>query len=443
MRPFARSALAVFAAAAALACGPARAQHVTVDAALDHGVFAADAKTPAWLRVGLVGHRSAGGGARPTVNVAIVFDKSGSMTGKKIEQAKLAARAALERLGPDDIVSVVAYDSTVEVLVPATRVRDRESILRGIDRLRAGGMTALFAGTSKGAAEIRKFADKTTIDRIILLSDGQANVGPQAPGDLARLGEALRREKIGVTTLGLGLDYNEDLMVALAQKSGGNHFFVEDPSQLAAMFREGFGGLTSIVAQEAVVKITFAEGVRPVRALGFDADILGQTLTANLAQIYGGSREDLLVELELSPQAAGRTQPIARIAVSYHDAVTQAVDRVETSVGASFASDRGAIEASLQREVMALVVERVAQEKSRLAVELRDQGRVDEARAVLQKNKAWLDGEAARLRSERLRKQAQMNDDDARGLDDPAAWNRRRKDMQFRNNTRDFERVDF
>jgi len=430
---------------AGLACQarPARAQHVTVDAALDHGAFVAEAKTTAWLRVGLVGQRGASEGPRPTVNVAIVIDKSSSMSGAKIAQAKAAARAAVERLGPEDIVSVVAYDSTVEVLVPATRARDRATILRGIDRLRPGGMTALFAGTAKGAAEVRKFADRNTIDRVILLSDGQANVGPQTPGELGRLGDALRRERIAVTTIGLGLDYSEDVMVALAQKSGGNHFFVEDPSQLATLFEKGFGGLTSIVAQEAVVKITFAEGVRPVRALGFDADILGQTLTTSLAQVYGGDRIDLVVELELAAQAAGSEHPVARVEVSYHDAVTHAVDRVETSVAAAYTRDRGTYETSLNRPVMATVVERLAQDKSRFAVELRDQGRIGEARAVLERNRRWLSEEAARLESPRLRKQAQMNEEDAKGLEDPGDWNRRRKDMQFRNNTYDFESNNF
>jgi len=352
-------------------------------------------------------------------------------------------RAALDRLGPQDIVSVVAYDSTVEVLVPATRASDRASILRGIDRLRAGGMTALFAGTSKGAAEVRKFKDAATVDRIILLSDGQANVGPQSPGDLARLGAALRRENIGVTTIGLGLDYNEDLMVSLARKSGGNHFFVEDPSQLADLFRQGFGGLASIVAQEAVVKITFAAGVRPVRALGVDADIIGQTLTTSLSQVYGGEREEVMVELELAPQAAGTTHPIARIEVSYHDVASHAIDRVATSVAALFSAAAAAVDASLDRDVMVAVVERLAEDKSRLAVELRDQGKVEEARALLQKNKAWLDREAARLRSKRLEKLGTENGQDAESVGDPDEWNRARKNMRYRNNANDYERVNF
>ncbi|TNF30866.1 MAG: VWA domain-containing protein [Deltaproteobacteria bacterium] len=422
----------------------ASAQHVTVQAGLDHGTLPADTKHTAYLRVALRGQEGLGEAAtRPPMNVAIVIDKSGSMQGKKIEYAKAAARAALDRLDERDIVSVVAYDSTVEVLVPATRASDRATILRGIDRLRAGGMTALFAGTSKGAAEVRKFKDAKTIDRVILLSDGQANVGPQSPGALASLGESLRREGVGVTTIGMGLDYNEDLMVALARRSGGNHFFVEDPSQLARLFAEGFGGLASIVAQEAVVKVTFAEGVRPVRALGFDADIIGQTLTTTLAQIYGGEKEQLVVELEVSPRSAGTTHPIARIEVSYHDVLTRAVDRVETSVAATFTSDHAAIERSLDRDVMVAVVERLAVDKSRLAVQLRDEGKVREAQEVLRKNQAWLDQEAVRLDSTRLRRLGKKNADNAERVEDPGDWNKTRKAMRYDNFAPDYDGVNF
>src|SRR4029450_1790476 len=87
-----------------------------------------------------------------------------------------------------------------------------------------------------GAAAVRKFLDRQRVNRIILLSDGQANVGPSSPGDLGNLGASLIKEGISVTTLGLGLDYNEDLMTQLARRSDGNHYFIENSSDLARRF---------------------------------------------------------------------------------------------------------------------------------------------------------------------------------------------------------------
>lgn len=153
---------------------------------------------------------------RPVVNIALVLDQSGSMSGAKIEQAKTAAIEALTRLGPADIFSVVTYDTNVRTIVPAQNAVRINNIIRTIRQIHAGGSTALFGGVSQGAAELRKHIGNDYIHQIVLLSDGLANVGPRMPEDLGRLGAALLREKISVTTVGVGVDYNEDLMARLS-----------------------------------------------------------------------------------------------------------------------------------------------------------------------------------------------------------------------------------
>ncbi len=130
------------------------------------------------LRIALTGFELNKAQERMPVNVAIVIDKSGSMQGDKIEQARTAAIHAIDRLRDSDIVSVIAYDSSVTVVVPATKASDRETIKAKIRDIHAGGNTALFAGVSTGASEIRKFKDDRKVNRVILLSDGLANVGP-------------------------------------------------------------------------------------------------------------------------------------------------------------------------------------------------------------------------------------------------------------------------
>ncbi len=160
--------------------------------------------------------------ARPPVNLAIVLDRSGSMTGAKLDKAKAAAIEAFRRLGPQDIFSMVVYDHNVETVVPAQSAANAEWIEGRIRRIRPGGRTALFGGVSQGAAEIRKNISHKYVHRIILLSDGLANVGPSTPEDLERLGAALIKEDISVTTVGVGMDYNEDLMTRLSQKSDGH-----------------------------------------------------------------------------------------------------------------------------------------------------------------------------------------------------------------------------
>jgi Ca-activated chloride channel family protein len=193
-----------------------QASQVALSVAVSNPVLKSDQKQTAFLKVGLEGFRMPVTSKRVAVNVALVLDKSGSMNGRKIEEAKQAAIQAIRRLDANDIVSVVVYDSTVEVLVPATKLTDKDFVCKKIAQIQPGGRTALFAGVSKAAAELRKFIDRERVNRIVLLSDGLANIGPRAPSELGSLGASLKKENISVTAMGLGLDYNEDLMVQLA-----------------------------------------------------------------------------------------------------------------------------------------------------------------------------------------------------------------------------------
>src|SRR5207244_2362433 len=110
----------------------------------------------------------------------------------------------LDRLTQDDVVSIIAYDGAVQVLVSATKLSDRDLVRARIRAIAPGGATALFAGVSRGIEEVRKFKAPGRVNRVILLSDGQANVGPSSPNELGRLGAACAKESISVTTIGLG-----------------------------------------------------------------------------------------------------------------------------------------------------------------------------------------------------------------------------------------------
>ena len=137
--------------------------------------------------------------------------------------------------------SVIVYDHHVKTIVPAQSARNVEWIESRIRGIGPGGNTALFGGVSQGASEVRKNLSNRYVHRIILLSDGLANVGPSSPEDLGRLGAALIKEGISVTTIGVGTDYNEDLMARLSQNSDGNTYFVESGRDLPRIFAAELG----------------------------------------------------------------------------------------------------------------------------------------------------------------------------------------------------------
>ncbi len=409
--------------------GCASAQQVRLDVRLAKPVLMAAKKNTTYLKVGLTGFDRAKNGDRTKVNVAIVLDKSGSMSGEKMRKAKEATLMAIDRLGPEDIVSVVAYDSTVRVLVPATKVSDRSLISAGVRRIVPGGNTALFAGVSKGADELRKFLDRNRVNRVILLSDGLANVGPSSPSDLELLGMSLIRDGVSVTTIGLGLDYNEDLMSRLSRASDGNHVFVERPDDLARFFALEFGDVTAVVAQDVTVRIKCAPGVRPVRVLGRDADIAGQEVTARLNQLISRREKFLMLEVEVPAGEPGDARDVVEVEVSYGNMVTKATDSLSATVRASYTGSKAEVERRTDREVVVNAVELVANQRNRMAVVARDQGRTREARELLLENARWLDFNATTLKSKRLETLKTSNEDDADNLA-PNHWKGQRKKMR-------------
>ncbi len=344
---------------------------------------------------------------RPKVNIALVLDQSGSMSGTKIEMAKAAAIEALSRMGRDDVFSLVTYDTNVQTLVPAQKVRHTGSIIQAIQQIQSGGNTALFGGVSQGASEIRKYIEGDYIHRVVLLSDGLANVGPRYPQDLGRLGAGLFKENISVTTVGVGTDYNEDLMAQLAQKSDGNTYFVESGPDLPHIFAAELGNVLNVVAKQVTITITLPPGVEPVDVIGREGRIRGNHIELSMNQLYGGQEKFALVEVRLPSSKEGKSIEVAKADVRYHDPFSM---KNRTSMGkavARFSSDQDKVDASTNVNVVKdyqLNLNALAQEK---AIELSDQGKPEQAAQELRKSAAKLKTYGGKYQDKELIREAE------------------------------------
>lgn len=376
--------------AAALLCAmslvplPAGAQStdapVRLRVDLDRSVLPAGSLQRAVLKISLDSVRPPRPELRPPVNLTLVLDRSGSMNGDKIEHAKAAAIEAVRRLAPDDIFSLVIFDHEVETLVPACRVGDRRGLEAAIRSIHARGNTAIYGGVTQGAAELRKhLEDRRYTHRLILLSDGLANNGPSQPEDFARLGAALLREGISVSTIGVGLDYNEDLMTRLARKSDGNTYFVSSSRDLPAIFNTELGDVLSVVARRVVVTIEFPTHVRPLSFVGREGAIHGQRAEFSLNQLYGGQEKFALVEVEIDSARAGEECEIAHAKAVFEDALTQRETSVQARSAARFTAIEREVIASANRKVQADYAENVTAAAKDEAVALVDANRRDEA----------------------------------------------------------------
>ncbi|QYM80843.1 VWA domain-containing protein [Horticoccus luteus] len=358
---------------------------------VDRRVLPADQTERAVLKIALDGVRLPRRDLRPPVNLALVIDRSGSMAGEKLAKAREAALEAVRRLAADDVVSLVVYDDQVETLVPAQRVGDGRRLAQAIGGIEAGGNTALYGGVVRGASEVRRLLeDRRFVNRVILLSDGLANVGPSSPEALGQLGRSLMKEGISVTTIGLGLGYNEDLMTRLAQRSDGNTYFVEDSGDLPRIFAAELGDVLNVVARRIVVEVELPEGVRPVGFVGRDGEISGQKARMSLNQLYGGQEKFALLEVEVAPGAAGREREIARAQVSFNDAVTGRDATLTAGRTVTFSADAADVVSSANHAVQADYAANVLAVAKDEAIALVDANRRAEAAEQLRARSAEL-----------------------------------------------------
>jgi Ca-activated chloride channel family protein len=400
--------LSIFMATQTLGASPAATtqDRVTCRVEADRSVLPADNPQNVILKITLDAPKVPENTTRPRVNISLVMDRSGSMGGTKIEMAKAAAIEALSRLGKDDVFSLVTYATDVTTRVPAQKVRETASIINAIKGIEAGGNTALFGGVSQGASEIRKNIEGDYVHRVVLLSDGLANVGPRNPSDLGRLGAGLFKENISVTTVGVGTDYNEDLMAQLAQKSDGNTYFAESGTDLPRIFTAELGNVLNVVAKQVIVTITLPSGIEPVEIIGREGRIRNNRIELSMNQLYGGQEKFALVEVRMKGHKEGSTVEIAKADVSYQDPFSMKTLNSQAKATARFSRNKAKVAASTNAQVVKdyqLNLNALAQEK---AIELSDQGKTKEAAKELRQSAAALKGYAGKYNDKQALEEA-------------------------------------
>jgi Ca-activated chloride channel homolog len=259
---------------------------------------------------------------RLPLNLAVVIDHSGSMAGAKIEKTKQAAMQLIDQLTPQDNLALVEFDDTVDVLFPSQHVLDREALKAQVQRIQPGGSTALYAGVETGGKELLKIESRTDrINRVILLSDGLANVGPSSTSDLKALGRSLSRQGISVSTIGVGDDYNEDLMAGLAEASDANYYYVKDAEKLPEIFAKELGGLQTVTARHVEVVITCADGIEPLDLIGRPEKFVDRKTTVEFSSFASGQNRYLFLRCRVKANDAVTQMDLASVKVTYRDEI--------------------------------------------------------------------------------------------------------------------------
>ena len=255
------------------------------------------------------------------LNLSLVLDKSGSMQGQKIKNLREAAKLVVDRLGPQDTISIVAFSDRKYLIADSQPVTDKEMLKKRIERIRDGGGTAISGGMAQGLKELEKALAPDSVSRMLLLTDGQT-FGDEK--QCKKLGQAAGDKGIVVQALGLGDDWNEDLLDEIAGASGGMADLIESPDEIMDVFDRTVKSMQDTVVQNAQMVLRLANGVTPrqvwqvlpiISNLGY-RPLSDRDVQVTLGELEKSQPRSLLVELLIGPRPAGRYR-IAQAEVSY------------------------------------------------------------------------------------------------------------------------------
>ncbi len=256
---------------------------------------------------------------RPDLNLAMVIDRSGSMEiGNKLEYVKKASSFVVNNLSKADILGIVEYDDRINILWPSSLVTAPQMINKLIMELTARGSTNLTGGMMKGVDEVLKNNKKDKINRVMLLSDGLANQGITDPSSINQLVRDTRDKGITISTLGVGLDYNEDLLQSIAENGGGNYYYIESPTQIQSIFNQEMITLFQTVAKNVQLKLNCFDMVDSISVFGYESKIVNKNALIKIPNLYSSEKRSLLIRLRVFTKKEIK-QSLGTLTLTFHD----------------------------------------------------------------------------------------------------------------------------
>ena len=288
-----------------------------IDAQLDVDLVAVETEDEVTVMLELTAPAQRRDAPRAPATVQVVLDRSGSMDGERLAAARSALAALVDRLDPADRLGVVAFDDQVQVVVPAGPLMDRAAARRAVLGIGAGGMTNLSGGLLRGLQEARRASDRAGAT-VLLLSDGHANEGETEPDRLAGVAAAAARQGATISTVGIGLGYDERLLAAIARGGHGSHAFAADGDGAAGAVAGEVSGLLSKTVQAASLLVRPAGTVAGVTVWNdLPSTLSGDGVMIELGDLWAGEARRLVLSFKVPAMAGLGLAEVAALELRY------------------------------------------------------------------------------------------------------------------------------
>lgn len=362
---------------------------------------------------------------RPPINLCLVIDRSGSMMDEnKINFARQAALSVIAGLKSTDNLGIVAYDDVIQILRESSPRGDGTAARKAVDTLQPGGATNILDGLKEGYRQVQKRFSADSINQVILVSDGVVTAGLDDVNAFRELASKMADEDIQTTAVGMGMEFDERLMSAIAQSGRGGYHFIKDAAQTVEVFEKELGQLTQVVAKGVKLRIVLPKDVELVRVLGSQAlsaeesratrateqridrrayEELGITpdraepdepgIKMLFPHFYSGDSHVVILKIRV-PKGT-KSRDVAQVEVKYKDLVFRANRKVDMPARAGYAKDKAESIASVNRSVKKNVLGFQTGEALLQAAEYLNAGRTRDAVQVIDEQMALL-GVAAR-----------------------------------------------
>ena len=272
------------------------------------------------LQIGFSTALASDRGQLPPVNIALVIDKSGSMAdADKLTRVKEALLTLVNQLRETDTLSIVVFDSEAAVIRPAREVGDREEVRRLISQIEPGSSTNIHAGLMLGYQEALKHFNREGANRVVLLTDGIANQGVTDPAQIARDSLSFNDRGVDLSTIGVGLDLNKDLLRQLAKSGRGLFHFVADAQDIEKVFLREVQSLVAPVASDPNLQVELGPGLELAQVYGYEPERTANGLRIKLDNMNQGLTQVVLLRLRAVTRADAAPRPTVRVNFSYYD----------------------------------------------------------------------------------------------------------------------------